>query len=176
MTWVEGQALDDYLLSGADRGDMRRAAETVVAALRSFYDVIGECYADFEPDNILITDDRICLLDPLTANPNFLPPAEDLRCAPSSADIGYWVEQGAAQALRQSAQKPRLARARIAFTRELVAAAVSAFAPDDEAAYRAEVLAVAEYHAKRYRRLIGRRWIIHRRCVPWIARLAVRAR
>ena len=171
MTSMDGKTLDDHLLNGTNhRHTSADLAETIVAALAYFYDVIGDCYADFEPGNVLIGDEGVCLLDPLVPNPTFLPARSELRWYPSTADIGYWVEQVAAHAVRQTVQYPRLARARIAFTRELVAAAAAAFAPEDEDAYRAEVVAVADYHIARYRRLIGRRWLVHEFWAPRIAR------
>jgi len=162
MGYVPGEQLDDHLLvTRGDAADGAALAARIVDGLAHFYGAVGACYADFQPCNVRVTASGICLLDPLIGNPGFLPPRASLRWWPSSADAGFWVQSVAAMALKQCVQRPRLAAARITFTRRLVRRAGETFAPSDIEAFLAEVRQAAEFHFRRFLCQQGPRWLLH---------------
>jgi tRNA A-37 threonylcarbamoyl transferase component Bud32 len=163
MTYVEGETLDDYLLR-IRNGSVTDPADVVTAIVQGitrFYDAVGAPYADFQPRNVRVTTSAVALFDPMIGNPGFLPPRSGLQWWPPSADFGFWIQEVGADAVRQSVQRPRLVRARIDFTRRLVAAAAAAFAPRSQDRFRDEVVAVGDFHFQRYRRRLGIRWAAH---------------
>ena len=162
MSYVEGETLDDYLARNRGRSQVVAClAAAIVDGLACFYDALGTCYADFEPRNVLVTPSRVCLLDPMIGNPAFLPLRREFRYWPSSVDLGFWLEQVAAQAVKPSLQRPTLAASRLSLTRRLIRQAAEVFAPGDATTFRHEVVTVAEFHFERFRRHIGARWTIH---------------
>lgn len=145
-------------------------ASAIVDGLVCFYDALGTCYADFQPRNICVSASRIFTLDPLIGNPAFLPKREHLRWWPASADVGFWTEQVGAEAVRQCIQEPRLAVARVSLTREVIRRAAEVFGMADPDGFHQEVVAVADFHFRRFRRRLGSRWTIHYIAGRYIAR------
>ncbi len=172
MTYVDAPTLDDYLVCArsGSANVFGQLASAIVDGLVCFYDALGTCYADFQPRNICVSASRIFMLDPLIGNPAFLPKREHLRWWPASADVGFWTEQVGAEAVRQCIQEPRLAVARVSLTREVIRRAAEVFGIADPDGFHQEVVAVADFHFRRFRRLLGSRWTIHYLAGRYIAR------
>jgi hypothetical protein len=168
MTHIDGSPLRTCVANGLlEPRELAALADQLALGLVNFYRTSGQPYADFHPENILLTQEgEVGFLDPTHVEQNLVVPTEWTTFGWPSSDAGYWVFSTVARSARRG-YRELFARHGLTFLAAKLIESLAARLQLPISDFESDVASVAEWHRRHLARKGPKEKIISWTAKPW---------